>query len=552
MKFVKCSKCGKEYNLHSQQKKCPNCKSTEHIAVTRVCEFCGQLFAPEGRNAARQKYCRRPHFKLCENCGQEFEVKDVTMPTSTCSRECAAALKINKAKSTVKARYGVDNISQSAEFKDKISKGLSAAQQSVIPRREATMLAKYGHKHCMQIPEFREQIFATNLERYGFTNPAKSDQVKSKIAETNSSEEVRNKYVSTSMKHYGTEYPAQSDIVKSKMQQTCLEKYGYPYAIQSDDVKSKMVVSLASYRASHPETCGRADTSGNMISEINKSFSTCLQNLGCKVTHEVRLEDRFYDIGIQDTQILIEINPTYTHNSFGNHWNSQGLDSEYHRNKSLLANKYQYRCIHVFDWDDWSKIISIANPNKVKYYGRQLDIREIDKLTADDFLEANHLQGKCRGNRVNLGLYNNDMLLQVMTFGTPRYNKHYEWELLRLCSKQDAVVVGGSEKLFKHFITNWTPNSIISYCDIAKFTGYVYTSLGFTHIRDTEPNKVWSRGSDKITDNLLRQRGFDSLFGTEYGKGTDNEVLMLENGWLPVYDCGQSVYEWSNLSQNNT
>ena len=26
-----------------------------------------------------------------------------------------------------------------------------------------------------------------------------------------------------------------------------------------------------------------------------------------------------------------------------------------------------------------------------------------------------------------------------------------------------------------------------------------------------------------IIDNLLRQRGFDQLFGTNYGKGTSNE-----------------------------
>lgn len=552
MKFVKCIKCGKEYNLHSQQKKCPNCKSTEHIAVTRVCEFCGQLFAPEGRNAARQKYCTRPHFKLCENCGQEFEVKDVTMPTSACSQGCANALKIKKAKNTVKDRYGVDNISQSPVFRDKISKGLSAAQQTVIPQREATMLAKYGYKHCMQVPEFREQIFATNLERYGFTNPAKSQEVKSKISETNSSEEVRNKYMSTSIEHYGTKYPAQCDVVKDKMKKTCLDKYGYPYAIQSEDVKSKMVASLASYRASHPETSGRADTSGNMISELNKSFSACLQNLGCKVRHEIRLEDKFYDIGIQGTKILVEINPTYTHNSFGNHWNPQGLDPNYHRNKSLLAKKHQYSCIHVFDWDDWDKVMCMVNPNKVKYYARNLDIREIDKTDADTFLQTNHLQGKCRGNKVNLGLYENNSLIQLVTFGIPRYNKQYEWELLRLCSKQDSIVVGGAQKLFKYFVSKWAPNSIISYCDVAKFSGHVYTSLGFTHIRDTEPNKVWSKGSDKITDNLLRQRGFDSLFGTEYGKGTDNEVLMLEYGWLPVYDCGQMVFEWSNSSQNIT
>ena len=58
----------------------------------------------------------------------------------------------------------------------------------------------------------------------------------------------------------------------------------------------------------------------------------------------------------------------------------------------------------------------------------------------------------------------------------------------------------------------------------------------------TEPQEIWSKGTQKITANLLRARGYDQLFGTNYGKGTSNDQLMLEHGWLPVYDCGQKVY----------
>lgn len=38
---------------------------------------------------------------------------------------------------------------------------------------------------------------------------------------------------------------------------------------------------------------------------------------------------------------------------------------------------------------------------------------------------------------------------------------------------------------------------------------------------------------------------YDQLFGTSFGKGTSNEELMLLDGWLPVYDCGQAVYTYS-------
>ena len=81
-------------------------------------------------------------------------------------------------------------------------------------------------------------------------------------------------------------------------------------------------------------------------------------------------------------------------------------------------------------------------------------------------------------------------------------------------------------------------------CDFAKFNGEVYTQIGMKLHHISAPAKVWSKGNKYITDNYLRNRGFDQIFKTNYGKGTSNEQLMLEDGWLPVYDCGQLVFEY--------
>ena len=144
---------------------------------------------------------------------------------------------------------------------------------------------------------------------------------------------------------------------------------------------------------------------------------------------------------------------------------------------------------------------------------------------------------------VNVVASNKDNeLIEIMTFGKPRYNKNYEWELLRLCSHKDYKIVGGAERLFNHFIKTYTPVNIISYCDYSKFSGDVYSRLDFVRIGKISPSKHWSKGKQHITDNLLRQRGYDQLFGTNYGKGTSNEELMLKNNWLPVYDCGQLTF----------
>lgn len=156
-----------------------------------------------------------------------------------------------------------------------------------------------------------------------------------------------------------------------------------------------------------------------------------------------------------------------------------------------------------------------------------------------------HTQNYARDS-VRMGLFFNNELISVMTFGKPRYNKNYEWELVRFCSVKN--VIGGSAKLFSHFVKTYQPQSIVSYCDLSKFRGDTYYKLGFTLIRTTKPTKHWYNIKTKqhITDNLLRQRGFDQLFGTNFGIGTSNDELMLNNDFVIVYDCGQATFVWKN------
>lgn len=133
-----------------------------------------------------------------------------------------------------------------------------------------------------------------------------------------------------------------------------------------------------------------------------------------------------------------------------------------------------------------------------------------------------------------------------MTFGKPRYNKKYEYELLRLCYHPDYLVVGGTEKMFSYFIQTYQPENIISYCDNSKFGGNVYVKLGFLRSKESNPSRHWFniKTHTHITDNLLRQRGFDQLFNTSFGKGSNNDNLMRDSGFVEIYDSGQSTWVW--------
>lgn len=315
-----------------------------------------------------------------------------------------------------------------------------------------------------------------------------------------------------------------------KQKQTNLERYGVAYACLLPQCK---------------------ENQGIIISKINLQFADLLEKNNIKYEKEFVLSDDnttySYDFYIVDTNILIEINPTFTHTCI-----STGVyvpkQQNYHLDKTNFALKRNYRCIHVWDWDDWNKIIYLIK-SKQKLYARKLKLRDISKQEANKFLNKYHLQNSCYGNQINLGLFDNNELVQVMTFGKPRYNKNYQYELLRLCSHSNYMIVGGAEKLFKYFVDNYNPKSVISYCDVSKFSGEVYKKLGLKLKHITVPQKIWSnKQCEYVTDNLLRQRGFDQLIGSKlnppklYGKGTDNEELMVKYKWLPIYDCGQKVF----------
>ena len=98
--------------------------------------------------------------------------------------------------------------------------------------------------------------------------------------------------------------------------------------------------------------------------------------------------------------------------------------------------------------------------------------------------------------------------------------------------------------MFKYYIKNHNPASIISYCDRSKFSGRVYEELGFSLLKAGAPSLHWSNGKIHIRETMLLRLGFDKIFGTSYGKGSDNHELMIAHRFAEVYDCGQDSYAY--------
>ncbi len=82
-------------------------------------------------------------------------------------------------------KYGVKNVSQSKEIREKTEKtclkkyGKKSPLQSekILNKVKATNLKKYGQKNVFQVPKFQETIRITNLEKYGVENPMHNSEI---------------------------------------------------------------------------------------------------------------------------------------------------------------------------------------------------------------------------------------------------------------------------------------------------------------------------------------------------------------------------------------
>ena len=259
------------------------------------------------------------------------------------------------------------------------------------------------------------------------------------------------------------------------------------------------------------------------------------------------LNGKEVDLYYPESKLAVEFNGNYWHSDLKKHM-------RYHQEKTLEAAKNGVQLIHIFEYE-WNneltkdKIIKLIDrklnkDNLSVIYARNCIVKEIDAQKANMFIDEYHLQGKTNA-KINIGIYKEKDLLGVMTLDRPRFNSEYEYELIRLAWKSDIVVVGGANKMFKYFINKYNPISIITYCDISKFTGNIYTKLGFKVDKITDPNYKWI-GIDTNEVKSRYQTTKQKLLSDGLGKYGETESDIMQNlGFLKVYDSGNLRLTWS-------
>lgn len=479
-----------------------------------------------------------------------------------------------KIKETMIERYGVEHVMQSEELKKKVRETNlerygtenAGASKVVQERIKETNLAKYGVEHSFQALDVKDKIKATNLERYGVENVAQSGIIQERMKETN-------------LERYGVENGMQSDIVKEKLSQVFEEKYGVKNPSSRNVLNYSDYQDFVEYVKANPSTIKdlaeyfnvtdhtiRKRIISNDINEyvIGRYKSSVLEEkfayyfktreYSFKRNDRTILDGKEIDFYFEDAKLGVEISPSHTHHSLPNGWGNrfEPKVKNYHKEKFLKAAEKGVELITIFDWHDWDKAIEMIEQKlntSIRIPARKTVYKEFSRSPElRKFVDDWHLLGMAQ----NLSIFKYGVLEfenEIVSIAVwCKTNDSSKVELKRLVSKPGYTVVGGASKLEKNFLKNNHFNEIITFSDCDLGWGSVYKKLGYKLIEESAPQiNYYHTYTRRVIKHLsLVSQGADRLLKnhpnyTPVGQGDDlpsNKEILLNNGFLLVYDCG--------------
>ena len=241
---------------------------------------------------------------------------------------------------TVKEKYGVKNVSQCNFVKES---------------KEKTFLAHYGFTNGMKSQVVKNKVVSTNINRYGSKTPAGNSNVLSKMK-------------NTCLDRYGVDNPSLVLEFKNKREQTNLAKFGVKCNLMLESCKEQIKDTVTKrYGVSYycmTQQCRGISRGSN--SHINDRVAKKLSQNNIDYQREFVLNNYIYDFKINNN-ILLEINPTYTHSpDILYHNKAKPISQDYHYLKTKNALNNGFLCIHVFDWNNIDEIINNIITNKYK------------------------------------------------------------------------------------------------------------------------------------------------------------------------------------------
>lgn len=477
---------------------------------------------------------------ICKNCDTTFK-SIPSLQRDFCTNKCAQQYKgkdkswLNKRKQTCLDKYGTEVAFQSEEVQKKYKENL---------------VKKYGVENPFSLKETRDKAKKTMKERYGHETAASNPDIKKKISDALKGRELpRERFV---------------DIKYEKILHYCNEVELKPLFDREYLMDNKVNHAFKNKFDFECLKCG--ETTSVHLSNGYLPMCKCSNYKGYSVIEEEVIKFLYEFIDVDDVllnrrdilpnrmeidiylpklNIAIEINGVYWHSE------SMGKYRDYHLYKTERCIQKGIQLIHILDYEWLFKkpIVQSILKNKIQrnensIYARKCTISEIkDNTILKDFLNINHIQGYTHSN-INLGLYHDDELVSVMTFGKNRFKKDSnEFEMVRFCNKLSTNVIGASSKLLKYFQNYYNPSNldIISFSDRRFFDGKLYETLGFEFVKNTSPSYIYWKNY-QIKNRMSCQKHKLHKMLDIFDESLSEYENMKANGWRRVWDCGNTKW----------
>ena len=472
----------------------------------------------------------------------------------------------NKVKQTNLERYGYESHNSSEKVKEKKKQvclekyGVENVSNTefVKEKRKKTFLERFG-KICLSKNNFiKEKVKQTNIKKFGYEYPSQNSEIRNKLHDIITSPEVVEKTKQTNLERYGIEYSSQSEFIKNNQRinnfnkllknEKIMQKVTPTFNVDDYlgiDKQYTFLCNKCNFEFVSHLKYGQIPRCTNCYPLQNSSISEkeiveYLKFLDLQVMESKRdiIPPYELDIYLPNYNIAIEFNGLYWHSELN------GKDKTYHLQKTEKCLEKGIQLIHIFE-DEWvnkQEIVKSLLRTKLglnkRIFARNTFFKEISKNQGSLFFENNHLQRDNSRITDYYALFENNEIVFCIGIGKPRYNKNYDYELIRSCSKLSISVIGGFEKLIKNLPLQ---GKIISYVDRRYFNGNSYKNWNF--IEKTESSYYYMLDYiNRFSRIEFQKHKLPKLFPNVYDKDLTEWEIMQLAGYDRIWDCGNLSY----------
>ena len=247
------------------------------------------------------------------------------------------------------------------------------------------------------------------------------------------------------------------------------------------------------------------------------------------------------DVYIDKYKFAIEYNGVYYHSY------NFGKEIDYHYNKSENCDALGISLFHIYEdqWKNKTDIIKSMISNKLqsneRVYARKTIIKVLSPSEAKEFFDSTHLAGHTTAS-LYYGLIYKDKIVCAMSFSKPRFDKKYQWEIIRFSNALFTSVVGGASKLFNHFMKEVNPQSIMTYSSNDIGNGELYYSLGFAFVSRISGGYCYiDNQCNRYSRHKFQKHKLCDMIN--YDENKTEKQIMMDSGYLLVHDAGNKKWE---------